>query len=39
MLIYAGSFIFGNTVLIAVIISSLGTLSACIGLARLSVDV
>ncbi|HEY7342333.1 MAG TPA: glycosyltransferase family 39 protein [Ktedonobacterales bacterium] len=38
MLIYGGSFLFGNTVLIAVIISNLGTLAACIGLARLSVD-
>ncbi len=38
ILIYVGSFIFGNTVLIAVIISNLGTLAAFIGLARLSVD-
>jgi hypothetical protein len=38
ILIYIGSFIVGNTVLVAVIISNLGTLAACIGLARLSVD-
>ena len=38
ILIYLGSFLLGNTVLIAVIISNLGTLAACIGLARLSVD-
>ncbi len=38
ILIYIGSFLFGNTVLVAMIISNLGTLAACIGLARLSVD-
>lgn len=38
ILIYIGSFLLGNTVLVAMIISNLGTLAACIGLARLSVD-
>lgn len=38
VLIYLGSFFGGNPILIAVIISNLGTLLACIGLARLSVD-
>lgn len=38
VLIYLGSFFGGNPVLIAMIISNLGTLAACIGLARLSVQ-